>query len=114
MNILKRMYYLISTKLKFIKNYDEDNFIHSFFGLSYAHYLVLPRSVLQSMPAKWQKKFVKLLNEIESKLWEKEINLPDYQVSAKKDGKFIKDNFNDYWNNGQRCQGLRNIFEEKQ
>ena len=73
MNILKRMYYLISNKLKFIKNYDEDDFIHSFFGLSYAHYLVLPRSVLQSMPAKWQKKFVKLLNEIESKLWEKEI-----------------------------------------
>ena len=66
MNILKRMYYLISNKLKFIKNYDEDDFIHSFFGLSYAHYLVLPRSVLQSMPAKWQKKFVKLLNEIGS------------------------------------------------
>ena len=38
--------------------------IHEWFELSYASYLVLPRSILQSAPDKWQIKFVKLLNEL--------------------------------------------------
>ena len=37
--------------------------VHAWFGLTYANYLVLPRAVLQSMPAEWQEKFVKLLEE---------------------------------------------------
>ena len=36
--------------------------IHEFFELSYAHYLVLPRSLLQSMPVEWQKRFVECLD----------------------------------------------------
>jgi hypothetical protein len=44
--------------------------IHEFFELSYASYLVLPRSVLQSMPVKWQKQFVKLMNEAEELIGE--------------------------------------------
>lgn len=51
-----------------ILNFDEDDYIHNWFGLSYANYLVLLRSILQSMDAEWQKKLVNLLNELEDKI----------------------------------------------
>lgn len=35
--------------------------IHEHFGLSYASYLVLPRTLLQSMPVEWQQRFCQLL-----------------------------------------------------
>jgi hypothetical protein len=37
--------------------------IHDYFGLSYANYLVVNRSLLQSMPEKWQKDFVEMLEK---------------------------------------------------
>ncbi|MFJ5951395.1 hypothetical protein [Streptomyces noursei] len=40
--------------------------IHTYFGLSYANYLVRPRTLLQSMPAQWQTRFVALLNELDA------------------------------------------------
>jgi len=43
--------------------------IHTYFGLSYAQYLVIPRTVLQSMPEEWQDKFVLLLEELNEKNW---------------------------------------------
>lgn len=39
--------------------------VHTYFGLSYANYLVLPRTLLQSMPDEWQTKFVALLGEMD-------------------------------------------------
>ncbi|MFF3959157.1 hypothetical protein ACFYY1_39085 [Streptomyces sp. NPDC001890] len=39
--------------------------IHKHFGLSYANYLVIPRTLLQSMPDEWQTPFVALLNELD-------------------------------------------------
>lgn len=42
---------------------DDTQPVHSFFGLTYANYLVLPRSVMQSMPVGWQQDMVKLLEE---------------------------------------------------
>ena len=39
--------------------------IHGWFNLTYASYLVLPRSVLQSAPIEWQRRFVDCLNELE-------------------------------------------------
>lgn len=36
--------------------------IHTSFGLSYANYLVLPRTLLQSMPEDWQHQFVALVD----------------------------------------------------
>lgn len=36
--------------------------VHEFFGLSYCTHLVLPRTLLQSMPGWWQEKFVALMN----------------------------------------------------
>ncbi|WP_166345044.1 hypothetical protein [Phytoactinopolyspora limicola] len=37
--------------------------IHEYFDLSYANYLVLPRTLLQSMPDTWQHAFVTLLEQ---------------------------------------------------
>jgi hypothetical protein len=42
----------------------EKDAIHVHFGLSYANYLVLPRTLLQSMPDRWQTQFVALLDEM--------------------------------------------------
>jgi len=42
-----------------------DKPVHGLFGLSYAQYLTIPRSVLQSMPVKWQEQFVQCLNELD-------------------------------------------------
>ena len=39
--------------------------IHNFFELSYAQYLTIPRSVLQSMPVEWQRRFVRCLEELD-------------------------------------------------
>lgn len=43
--------------------FDETAPVSSFFSLSYANYLVLPRSVMQAMPLGWQRDMVKLLEE---------------------------------------------------
>lgn len=45
-------------------NHDTDGPIHQHFGLSYANYLVLPRTLLQSMPSGWQAGFVRHLNQL--------------------------------------------------
>jgi hypothetical protein len=42
----------------------EEEAIHAHFGLSYANYLVLPRTLLQSMPDAWQARFVALVDEL--------------------------------------------------
>lgn len=38
--------------------------IHQFFGLSYSNYLVLHRTLMQSMPADWQRRAVAVFNEL--------------------------------------------------
>ncbi|WP_329376155.1 hypothetical protein [Streptomyces sp. NBC_01483] len=43
----------------------EQDAIHKHFGLSYANYLVIPRTLLQSMPQEWQHQFVALLKVLE-------------------------------------------------
>lgn len=42
-----------------------DSPIHVWFGLSYAQYLAIPRTVLQSMPIEWQRVFVRCLNQLD-------------------------------------------------
>lgn len=39
--------------------------IHHWFGLTYASYLTLPRSLMQAMPGPWQLRFVELMEEFE-------------------------------------------------
>ena len=69
--------------------------IHQAFGLSYANYLVIPRTVLQSMPDEWQEAFVALLEQTHVMFPGWEMN--GYRVSALDDrGKFTKDPLADY------------------
>ena len=84
----------------------DDDYIHAFFGLTYASYLVLPRSILQSMPNKWQKNFVKLLDELGDTCAKYGISTPDYTVTAREKGKFIKDKYTKY------NRGCRNVLDE--
>ncbi len=69
----------------------------SFFGLSYASWLVLPRIALQSMPLKWQVRFFKMVNEIEDTLEMPKVE--GYVVSVKKNNKFIRSPFPHYKHN---------------
>lgn len=70
--------------------------IHEWFELSYASYLVLPRSILQSLPVEWQEKFVNLLNEAEQ-LMGKVPSEGTYKVLLQSDkGRYITDPLRDY------------------
>ena len=42
----------------------EPEAVHGWFGLTYANYLVLPRTLLQSMPDEWQNRMVACLEEM--------------------------------------------------
>lgn len=42
--------------------------IHDFFELTYANWLTLPRTLLQSMPDAWQKDFVELLGKFDEEM----------------------------------------------
>ena len=39
-----------------------DQDVHDSFGLTYASYLAVPRSLLQEMPAEWQHEFTRLMD----------------------------------------------------
>lgn len=43
-----------------------DGPIHEHFGLTYANYLVLHRTLMQSMPVEWQNRMVRCLNELDA------------------------------------------------
>lgn len=50
--------------------------IHDWFGLSYAQYLTIPRSALQSMPLDWQLKFVEMMRVLDKDInWRPEAGL---------------------------------------
>jgi hypothetical protein len=70
---------------------DEHEAIHTWFNLTYANYLCLPRSVLQSMSDDWQYRFVSLLEEMQENFGD--LDWPSYRVSAidKLTGKFKRD-----------------------
>ncbi len=73
---------------------EEDEPIHAWFDLSYSSYLVLPRSVLQSMPVDWQRRFVELVNQVRETL---EVDdMPAYRVNALDGKRFVRDPFGDY------------------
>ena len=72
-------------------------YIHEYFGLSYANYLVVPRVVLQSMPEEWQRQFVELLGAMGDSIaeeWEPE---GGYHVEARtSSGQITIDPYSDY------------------
>jgi hypothetical protein len=65
--------------------------IHAWFELSYANYLVLPRSLMQSMPGHWQRRMVALLNEMDEH-FDESVKAPGFWVRATDTrGRFITD-----------------------
>jgi hypothetical protein len=80
--------------------------IHEWFELSYANYLVLPRSLLQSMPVEWQERMVSLLNEMD-----RAFQLPpvEYRVQMIRDGKFVRDELADYKRGRRRVRRTGNV-----
>lgn len=77
--------------------------IHTWFSLSYAAYLVLPRSILQSMPDEWQERFVACLQEVEEAGYTCPTPGLTYSVNVRdnRTGRFEKDSYADY-NRGRR------------
>jgi hypothetical protein len=70
--------------------------IHRWFELTYAQYLTVPRSALQSMPLEWQERFVRCLEQLDNTIdW-----LPEggqYWVKLKdSDGRYMRDPLQDY------------------
>lgn len=75
-----------------------DGPIQEAFGLSYASYLVIPRTILQSMTIEWQERFVAIVDEVHERFpgWEPE---PPawYQVRVRDGhGRFLHDPLADY------------------
>ena len=65
--------------------------VHTWFGLTYSNYLVLPRTLMQSMPAHWQRHMVNALRALED-AYRHIDHAPSYLVRARDaSGKFIKD-----------------------
>lgn len=83
--------------------------IHAWFELSYSNYLCLPRSVLQSMPGEWQRRFVACLEEMDAMTTAAGLeDLPaSYKVIAQDiDGKFARDPYAAYE------RGRRDVFRQ--
>lgn len=75
----------------------ETEAIHGMFGLSYASYQVIPRSILQSMPPLWQLEYVKLMEDMDAL----GVNWPagddlDVSIKLRKGNRFYSDDFADY------------------
>ena len=89
--------------------YKESEPVHLYFGLTYSSYLVLPRSILQSAPAWWQERFVKLMEEMDA-MCEGLPNMPGTYAVQPRDlkGRFTKDPYCDY-DRGRRKIQLRRI-----
>lgn len=73
-----------------------DGAIHRWFELTYAQYLTIPRTALQSMPLEWQDRFVRCLDELDVTIdW-----LPEdghYWVKLKDTkGRYMRDPLQDY------------------
>jgi len=70
--------------------------VHEWFGLTYANYLVIQRSVMCAMPYEWQQKMVALLDEMYETIDADKIP-SNFRVNAVNEkGKFVKDPFCQY------------------
>lgn len=65
--------------------------VHTMFSLSYANYLVLHRTLLQSMPEEWQHRFVAMVQDLE-RAYAHIDHPPGYTVHVRgEDGRFARD-----------------------
>src|SRR5262249_20531242 len=82
--------------------------VHEYFCLTYAAYQVIPRSIAQSMPVAWQRRFVRLMRQMDEECRRHGISMPSYTVYAHEKGIRITDPFRDY------DRGRRDVFSEIQ
>lgn len=85
--------------------FDPEDPVHSFCGLSYANYIVVTRTLAQSMPLGWQQRFAQCLEELDQACEHLE-GLPDgYNVRAR-DAKnqAYKDPYGDYQRGRRRVE----------
>jgi hypothetical protein len=70
--------------------------VSGWFELTYAQYLTIPRSLLQAMPPKWQRRFVACLNELDDTFdWRPEDGR--YWVELRDgEGRFVADRLKEY------------------
>ncbi|MDR3560522.1 MAG: hypothetical protein P4N59_03635 [Negativicutes bacterium] len=69
--------------------------VHGWFGLTYASYLVIPRSLLQGMPEDWQEKFVALLDEC-GEVYDQSQIKDQYTVNLREGNRYIADPYRNY------------------
>ena len=96
-----------------IKAKHRDSPVHGYFGLSYASYLVVPRSALQSMPIDWQDRFIACMQELDATIdWMPDEGtykvrlhevVPTVDGESMKFGKMLPDPLEDY------CRGRRRL-----
>lgn len=81
--------------------------LHLWWELTYAQYLTIPRSVMQTMPDEWQDKMAALLEELDSTMeWRPKDGC--YWVKLKgSDGRFRSDPLCDYERGRRRVQHLK-------
>lgn len=78
--------------------------IHHWIDLSYAQYLTIPRSALQSMPDEWQSEFVALLEELDEAIdWRPKEGRYWVQLKDKK-GRYVADPLMDYERGRRRLE----------
>ena len=58
--------------------------VHDWFGLTYGNYLVLHRTLLQSMPVAWQRRFIGTIEELEASFRHIE-HPPGFKVETARD-----------------------------
>lgn len=90
------------------QDFDDDP-VHDWFELSYAQYLTIPRSVLQSMPVAWQRRFVLCLEQLDEAIDWRPGGRSRYMVELRDghgEGDVIPDPFQDY-ERGRRRMPLR-------
>ena len=81
-----------------------DGPIHHWFELTYAQYLTIPRSVLQSMPDEWQDRFVRCLEELDATIdWRPPEGRYWVQLKDRK-GRYIHDPLMDYERGRRRVE----------
>ena len=70
--------------------------VHAWFELTYSSYLILQRSIMESMSIDWQKRMVKLLHEVEDTVDTTEIPGKFWVRARGKGNRFIEDPYSNY------------------
>jgi hypothetical protein len=87
---------------------EEPEPIHTWFELTYSNYLVLHRSIMQSMPVEWQRRFVACLDEMREAAPDDVAGMGFTVHLRDEAGRFVRDPYADY-ERGRRRVPLRSL-----